>query len=128
MPDQLWPALLHQYDLTDGEAWGGEHPPDCLRQAEGGEALVLDDDKELQEVGPRRNEGSQHRCCKARGGRDQAGHEGATSGGTAASTVGGRGPRMAVASRSARSMPAMEQGADNAIASGDGAAKAPLGA
>jgi hypothetical protein len=61
--DQLWPALLHQRDLADGEAWGREHPLFHLRQAKGGEALVLDDDKQLQEVGHLCNEGSQrHRC------------------------------------------------------------------
>jgi hypothetical protein len=47
---QLSPALLHQHDLSDREAWSGEHHPDRLRQAEGGEAPVLDDEEELQEV------------------------------------------------------------------------------
>jgi hypothetical protein len=40
-------ALLHQRNLANGEAWGREHPPDCLGQAEGGEAPGMDVDKEL---------------------------------------------------------------------------------
>jgi hypothetical protein len=47
-PDKLWPALLHQRNLTDGEARGREDPPDCLGQAEGGEAPGMDVDEELQ--------------------------------------------------------------------------------
>jgi hypothetical protein len=52
----------------------------------------------------------------------------ATSSGTGASAVGGRGPKMASASRSARSMLPMERGADIAATSGGGAVKAPPGA
>jgi hypothetical protein len=59
MPDQLWHALLHQHDLSNGEAEDGDHPPDYIGQPKGGEAPVLDNDEELQEVGPRRDEGSQ---------------------------------------------------------------------
>jgi hypothetical protein len=46
MLDQLWPALLDQHDLTNGEAGSREHPLDRLRQPKGGEAPILDDDKE----------------------------------------------------------------------------------
>jgi hypothetical protein len=46
-PDQVWPALLHQHDLANGEAGSGDRPSNCLGQPEGGEALVLDDDEEL---------------------------------------------------------------------------------
>jgi hypothetical protein len=51
-PDQLWPALLHQHDLANGEAGDGDRPLDYIGQPEGGQALVLDDNEELQEVGP----------------------------------------------------------------------------
>jgi hypothetical protein len=74
--DLLWPSLLHQYNLSNREAGGGDRPPDYFRQPEGGEAAVLDDDEELQEVGPPRDEGSQGRCCQAAGSRDHAGREG----------------------------------------------------
>jgi hypothetical protein len=56
--DQLWPALLHQRDLADAEARGGDRPPDRIGQLEGDEGPIPDDDEELQEVGPRRDEGS----------------------------------------------------------------------
>jgi hypothetical protein len=56
--DQLWPALLHQHELANGEAESRDRPPDRIGQAEGGEALVLDGDEELQELGPWCDEGS----------------------------------------------------------------------
>jgi hypothetical protein len=54
--------------------------------------------------------------------------KGAASGGIGASATRGRGPRMAPASRSARSMLPAERGAGIATTSGDGAARAPPGA
>jgi hypothetical protein len=57
-PDQLWPALLHQHDLSNGEARGGDCPLDYIGQSEGGESPVLEVDEELQEMGPWRDEGS----------------------------------------------------------------------
>jgi hypothetical protein len=54
--------------------------------------------------------------------------KGAASDGTGASATGGRGPRMAPTSQSARSMLPAERGADIAATSGDGAARAPPGA
>jgi hypothetical protein len=59
-PEELWPALLHQHDLSGGSARGVDHPSDRVGQPEGGEALGVDDDEELQEAGPRGDEGSQH--------------------------------------------------------------------
>jgi hypothetical protein len=29
-PEELWPALLHQHDLTRGSVGGADHPPDCV--------------------------------------------------------------------------------------------------
>jgi hypothetical protein len=58
--EELWPALLHQRDLSGGSARGVDHPPDCVRQPEGVEAQDVNDDKELQEWGPRSNQGTQH--------------------------------------------------------------------
>jgi hypothetical protein len=116
------------HDLTTSEAWGREHPLNCLGQMEGGEAPSLDVDDELQEVGPRGNEGSQHRRCEVVGVVSRPVTKGATSGGTMASTVGRRAPKMAEASQSARLMLPADRGADIATARGDGAAMAPLGA
>jgi hypothetical protein len=46
-PKELWPALLHQHDLSGGSAGGVDHPSDCVGQPEGVEAQDIDDDKEL---------------------------------------------------------------------------------
>jgi hypothetical protein len=46
-PEELWPALLHQHDLTRGSAGGVDYPPDCVGQPEGDEALGVKDDEEL---------------------------------------------------------------------------------
>jgi hypothetical protein len=53
--------------------------------------------------------------------------KGAASGGTGASATGGRGPRMAPASQSARPMLPAERGVSIAATSGDGPARAPPG-
>jgi hypothetical protein len=58
-PDQFWPVLLHQHNLADAKAGSREHPLYRIRKPEGDEAPILDDDEELQEVGPQCNEGSQ---------------------------------------------------------------------
>jgi hypothetical protein len=71
-PEELWPALLHQHDLSGRSAGGIDYPPNCVRQPEGDEALGVDGDDKLQEVGPRSNEGSQHLCCQAAGHRDHS--------------------------------------------------------
>jgi hypothetical protein len=57
-PEELWPALLHQRDLSGGSAGGVDYPPDCIGQPEGDEAPGVDDDEELPEAGPRNNKGS----------------------------------------------------------------------
>jgi hypothetical protein len=75
-PDPLWPALLHQHDLSNREVGGRDCPTDYIGQPEGGEASILDNNEELQELGPRRNEGSQSRRCQAVGSRDHSGREG----------------------------------------------------
>jgi hypothetical protein len=41
------PALLHQRDLSGGSGGGVDHPPDCVGQPEGVEALGVNDDEEL---------------------------------------------------------------------------------
>jgi hypothetical protein len=97
-PDQLRPALLHQHNLANSEAWGREHPPDCLGQMEGGEAPSLDVDKELQEVGPSTLRGPSAAGARRRGVATRTVAKGATSSGATASTAGRRGPRMAEAS------------------------------
>jgi hypothetical protein len=56
--EELWPALLHQHDLSGGSAGGVDYPPDCVGQPEGDEAHGVNGDEELQEVGPQSNEGS----------------------------------------------------------------------
>jgi hypothetical protein len=99
---------------------------DYIGQPKGGEAPVFDDDEELQEVGPRCDEGSQGR--RRRGVATTPVAKGAASSGSGASATGGRGPRMASGARSARSMLPAERGANIAATSGDGAARAPHGA
>jgi hypothetical protein len=59
-PEELWPALLHQHDLSGGSDGCVDCPPDYVRQPEEDEALGVNDDKELQEAGPRSNKGPQH--------------------------------------------------------------------
>jgi hypothetical protein len=46
-PEEIWPALLPQGDLPGGCPRGVDHPPDCVGQPEGVEALDVDDDEEL---------------------------------------------------------------------------------
>jgi hypothetical protein len=46
-PEELWPALLHQRDLSGGSAGGVDHPPDCVGQLEGVKALGVNDDEQL---------------------------------------------------------------------------------
>jgi hypothetical protein len=54
----------------------GDHPPNCIRQPEGDEAPSLDDDEELQEAGPQRDEGSQHLRRQAARSRDHSSRRG----------------------------------------------------
>jgi hypothetical protein len=65
--------LLHQRDLSGGSTGGVDHPPDCVGQPEGVEALGVDDDEELQEAGPWGNEGSQHLRRQGTGSCDHSG-------------------------------------------------------
>jgi hypothetical protein len=60
-PEEIWPALFPQSDLPGDRAGGVNHPLDAIEQPEGAEARGVDDDEELQEAGPRADEGSQHR-------------------------------------------------------------------
>jgi hypothetical protein len=46
-PEEIWPALLHQRDLSGGSAGGVNHPPDCVGQLEGVKAQDVEDDEEL---------------------------------------------------------------------------------
>jgi hypothetical protein len=128
MPEELWLALLHQHNLSGGSTGGVDNPANCVGQPEEDEALGIDDDEELQEVGPQRNEGSQHLRRQAAGSCDYSNHTGrAISCGPGSPTAGGRGPRAASTCRSTRSMLPGARGAD-AAATGDGAFRAPLGA
>jgi hypothetical protein len=45
--EELWPALLHQHDLSGGSAGGVDYPPDCVGQPEGDEAPGINGDEEL---------------------------------------------------------------------------------
>jgi hypothetical protein len=76
-------------------------------------------------MGPQSDEGSQGRCCQATGSHDHAGHEGCRLWWHRSFSDPRKGPRMASASWSARSMLLTERGADIAATSGDGAARAP---
>jgi hypothetical protein len=57
-PDKGRSALLHQCYLAHPETWDGEDPSDRLWQVEGVEAPGANVDKEIQEMGPRGDEGS----------------------------------------------------------------------
>jgi hypothetical protein len=57
--EEIWPALLHQRDLSGGSAGGVDHPLDCVGQPKGVKAQDVEDDEELQEMGSRGNQGTQ---------------------------------------------------------------------
>jgi hypothetical protein len=78
-----------------------DHPPDCIRQPESVEAPGIDDDEELQEAGPRANEGSNIAAARGRGVATTPFIGGAASCGPGPSAAGGRGPRVASTARSA---------------------------
>jgi hypothetical protein len=59
-PEEIWPAMLHQHNLSGGSAGGVDRPPDCAGQPEGVEAQHVEGDEEFQELGPRGNQGTQH--------------------------------------------------------------------
>jgi hypothetical protein len=46
-PEEIWPALLHQCNLSGGSTGGVNHPPDRVGQPEGVEAQDVEDDEEL---------------------------------------------------------------------------------
>jgi hypothetical protein len=105
-----------------------DRPPDGVGQPEGGEAPSLDDDEELQESGPRRDEGSQHLRRQAAGSRDHSCCKGCHLLWHRGVRNRGRGPRTASASRSARSILPAGWGASITATSGDSAFRAPPGA
>jgi hypothetical protein len=79
-------------------------------------------------VGPGAMRGPRATAARRRGVATMPVMKGAISGGTGASAAGGRGPRMASTSWSARSMLPTKRGANIATTSGDGVAKASPGA
>jgi hypothetical protein len=46
-PEELWPALLHQHDLSRGSVRGVDYPLDYIGQPEGDEALGINGDEDL---------------------------------------------------------------------------------
>jgi hypothetical protein len=127
MPEEIWPALLRQRDLSRGSVGGVDHPPDCVGQPEGVEALDVDDDEELQEAGPRAMRSPSIAAAKGWGVATTPIAGGATSCGPGPSAVGGRGSRAASTSQSTRSMLPGERGAI-AAAIGDDTFRASPGA
>jgi hypothetical protein len=125
-PEGLWPARLHQHDLSRGSAGGVDYPPDCVGQPEGFEAPGVDDDEELQEAGPGAMRGPSISAARRRGVATTPVVGGAASCGPGPFADVGRGPRVSSTSQSTRSIPG-ERGA-GAAATSDGAFRAPPGA